>query len=44
MQREREKLLRMKRPNILTVEENSDEFLIKIQNKYSHAVIFVKIT
>ena len=29
------KLLRMKRQNILTIKENSDVFMIQIQNKYS---------
>ena len=28
----------MKKPNILTVKEKSDEFMIRIQNKYSQLV------
>ena len=28
----------MKRPNITTVKEKSDEFVIRIQNKYSQLV------
>ena len=38
LKREREKLFRMKKPNISAVKENSDEFVIRIQNKYSQLV------
>ena len=35
LKRERNKLFRMKKPNITKVKEKSDEFVIRIQNKYS---------
>ena len=38
LKREREKLFKMKRPNIPTVKEKSDEFVIRIQNRYSQLV------
>ena len=35
LRREREKIYRIKKANIFTVKEKSDEFAIRIQNKYS---------
>lgn len=35
LKRGREKLLRMKKPNTLTIDEKSEEFWIRIQSKYS---------